>query len=132
MAETWDRVAYPEFARGAGRKLDPTDMNEGTTPWVDAPATSHCHSFRLFSAAKGSKQRSFLMKFGGGESTIQIKFRGKDGEGINAKYGYMMTDHEQAERVFKALCESEHPYSLVVIPDLIEAKVPYTRISGVV
>lgn len=126
---------FPGFARqpnqGTQREgeLAPlqTGESDGTMEWVDAPADSHVHSFRLYST-DDARVRRFLNRFLGGESSVQIRFKPSPGRPQITEYHYFFATAKEAESVFEQLVMASHPGE-VVHRSLIQAGVRYKRVS---
>jgi hypothetical protein len=128
-----------DFGEKKDHPIDPAPTGDDAERWVEAPASSHCWGFRFIDARGASGESRFQRKFGSlresgrgygkGESLVFVRFRTKDGSGIEAEYQYRFADHEAGKTVFDNLCSSPHPYADVVLPKLIKAGVPYSRVS---
>ncbi len=125
---------FPGFAVDDGRKLDSPDSNAGTTGWVDAPATSHVHSFTFFDArtVKGPRQivawaylHSPLVA---GRSVLGVKFKPTERVGITW-YQYFFIDHVKGQDIFQAMSIAAHPWGEVGYPRLVEGGIPYRRVT---
>lgn len=117
-------VKYPEFAEGIGDAHAEPGHYGGLSEWVDAPASSHLHSFRYNDA----RNNPLLQPPGGdGRSQIEIRFRPK-GRWPMTWYRYFFADHDEAQAIWEFLQEMEHPGMLV--KDELEGRgVPYMKIS---
>lgn len=115
------------------------DADDGT--WVHAPATSHISRFKYVDARENSLQRRFGRRTGmgtsddnphtSGASQLHVVFRGKDGQGETAEYGYFFDRHDWGADVFERMSSSGHPYGNVLYPDVIKGGVPYQRLSRI-
>lgn len=130
----WD-PKFPEAAIGdrkvVERPIDDSDGlfdtdTEGWTPYESAPATSHIVRFRICLPRRKSTITGTLP-----EPRIRIQF--KDNEGNpQAEYDYWPGTRDEVRAIFQLLKASDHPYSKVAYPLMIEGgKVPYKKVGQV-
>jgi hypothetical protein len=86
--------------------------------WSLGPSKSGVHSFRLVPRSTG--------KAGGGRAELHVRIRRRDGSVTDA-YVYFFDSESEARAIYSRLASSPHPFTEVLVPDVIQAKVPYTR-----
>jgi hypothetical protein len=121
----------PKEAGGLPNPEVLTSPEGGGVAWVEAPATSHVHSFRYIDAT--AAENRLLRKFGSttnprGLSELHVNFKDKAG-GIDSCYAYYFESSEAGWTIFRKMQESGHPYMEVVKPLLRDAGVAYKRIA---
>lgn len=139
MAERWN-PKYPDFAtRQAGAILNERNGDDWTVTgldrqpkpleWVQAPATSHVHSFAYESMNHQSPYFSRLAKIGG-TNKIHVRFEPNSDSILDTwitHYVYSIQDNAEADWIWRSLNETEHPGE-IVHSVLIAKKIPYERL----
>jgi hypothetical protein len=113
---------FPDIAvtdRGAPGAALPEDQLAPVTTarfeWVDAPASSHLHSFSLEDYRQVRRQGAIAQIAARGESRIRVRFKppkNNPGAGI-AEYEYLFTDHDEAVRYFGKMLGHAEPGKVV-------------------
>lgn len=106
-----------------------TDTGGGSTPWEAAPPKSHVYRWRWFDNRVVKFLRKFPSPIGQGRSELHVQFRNEDGS-PSSTYAYFFDSPEAGITILEKLRGSSHPFSEVVHPLLIVAKVPYTRVHN--
>lgn len=128
--DQWDNVKYPDFATDPGRDLTSAAQNPGSE-WIDAPATSHVHSFK-YQDSRQKGQSRFLKTFlanapSAGRSILSVRFKPSGRFGV-VHYEYYFSNAEVGRLVFDAMRLAAHPGEIVHF-HLIRQKVPYRKVS---
>lgn len=108
----------PRREWGIGHDGDPAGRAAGA-PWVMGPPRSGVHSFRFLAARSTTA-------LGGGATELHVRIRRRDGS-VTPTYVYFFDRAEAGRRVYERMRASAHPFTDVLVPDVINAKVPYTR-----
>ena len=99
--------------------------------WEAAPASSHVHSWRYYDTRgdEGRLLRKFPGEIGRGRSELHVRFKDADGNPTPASgyYVYYFESAGAGANVLEKLRTDPHPYSGVVKPYLIDARIPYSR-----
>lgn len=126
---SWVQSTWTGSRQGADRvssentELSPQKTLRAGAQWRSAPSTSHISRFMLVDARLNGDVAAFGPH--GGASQLQVVFKGPDGVGEVAEYVYYFTDHDEGSGVFSRMSSSPHPYSLVLVPDVIDKGIPY-------
>ncbi len=121
MAEQWV-PKFPDIARDLrGRQSSEAEReaDETRAEWVDAPGTSHLHSF-LFDDARGSR----VLRVGG-YSYIRVRFKDRDSGSVASRYTYSFADFDAAARWWVRLSTAAQPGK--VVNEMIRAGVLYEK-----
>lgn len=126
---------FPDIAvtdRGApGAALPEADLPDSTTfgfDWVDAPASSHLHSFSLEDFRQVRRQGALASIASRGESRIRVRFKppkSNPGGGV-AEYEYLFTNHDEAVSYFGKMIG--HPEPGKVVWEMQRAGVQYRAV----
>lgn len=95
--------------------------------WIYAPVTSHISRFLWTDALLNPTLAEYnVMK---GASQLQVIFKGENYEGEADEYIYYFYDREEGLRIGSELSRASHPYSDVLLPQVIQAGIPYFRLA---
>lgn len=124
---TWDRPKYDWGRPKPDQPLTAGPSTTGDVPWEDAPTTSHIARFRFSDASESS----FLRRFGeeSGASQLSVVFKDEKSGGDGPEYVYFFADATAGRALLEKLRGSPHPYGEVLYPLVIQAGVPYRRVS---
>jgi hypothetical protein len=105
-----------------------SEVDTGGIPWEEAPATSHCHSWRYYDTREHRFLKRFPSATGRGRSELHVRFKNEDGSPPH--YVYFFDSPEAGKTILEKLQGSPHPFKEVVHGLLIKGKVPYTKVAG--
>ena len=115
-------VANPGARR---RGEEPAEQDGSNVPWERAPATSHIWGWKWMTLREFPFLRRFPGRLGA-VNTLLVRFKNKSGN-VAAEYSYGFADETAGASIVAALRSSPHPYAEVLLPRVVTAGVPYTR-----
>lgn len=114
----------PKHEWGAANPGDGVSHAKGSA-WQYGPAQSGVHSFRFLDARQRERLTASPSPIGRGRSELHVRIRRRSGS-VTGTYVYFFDDAETGAAVYERMLSSAHPFTQVLVPDVIKAQVPYT------